>query len=284
MSNNPSQDVLNKVRYHLVSLSHYNKVPHLACSLSCVEILYTLFFDVMKLNPLRPDWRQRDRLLLGKGHAAAALYTMLSARGFFCPEDVNSLGTLNSMFEEHPGLKSPPGVENISGSLGHALGLATGMAKAAKISDLDNHFYVVAGDGELNEGSNWEAAMFAPAHSLDNLTLIVDFNKLQGTGKSCEIMHLEDLVEKFSAFGWNAMRVDGHNTVALKSVLEKGAIKPGKPTAIIADTVKGKGITFMEDDNNWHYRIPNLEELSDVAIGLGISTQARDTLSGGRDI
>jgi transketolase len=262
--------IINQVRHQLVDLSHQNKVPHLACALSCVDILYALYFHAMTIKPSEPNYAQRDRFLLGKGHAAAALYCMLAQRDFFSPDDVYSLGQDSSAFEEHPGVNSPPGVDNISGSLGHALGLATGMAKASKIKGTKGHFYTLVGDGELNEGTNWEAAMFAPAHRLDNITLIVDFNKLQGTGRSCEIMQLDDLAEKWRAFGWNTLEIDGHDVEQLKAALSSDSSVAGKPKAIVAHTVKGAGISFMQDDNNWHYRIPSLEEVELSAKELGL--------------
>ena len=270
MQQSTQQQIAN-IRHQLVEVSQRNKVPHLACSLSSVEILYTLYFDIMNIDPNQPDWSQRDRFLLGKGHAAAVLYSVLGFRGFYPCDQVFELGKDNSPFEEHPGANPPPGVENISGSLGHALGLATGMAKAAKLQGSDAHFYVLVGDGELNEGTNWEAAMFAPAHKLDNLTLIVDFNKLQGTGRSCDIMQLEDMQAKWSAFGWNTHRVNGHDCEALKQALRPEQITPGVPRAIVADTVKGAGVSFMADDNNWHYRIPTQDEVEKVANELGLT-------------
>lgn len=264
------QQIINEIRHQLVSVSQRNKVPHLACALSSVEILYTLYFDIMNIRPDEPNWPQRDRFLLGKGHAAAVLYSVLGHRGYFDRHEVFSLGQDNSAFEEHPGKESPPGVENISGSLGHALGLATGMAKASKLLGSSSHFYVLVGDGELNEGTNWEAAMFAPAHQLDNLTVIVDFNKLQGTGQSCDIMCLEDMLAKWQAFGWDSCRIDGHDCDALLSALDKNNHVTGKPRAVIADTIKGGGVSFMENDNNWHYRIPTEDEVTLVRAELGL--------------
>lgn len=265
---NEAKSVIADIRQQLVEVSNRNKVPHLACSLSSVEILYTLYFDIMRIRPEQPDWSDRDRFLLGKGHAAAVLYSVLGHRGYFDKSCVFELGQNGSQFEEHPGKRAPAGVENISGSLGHALGLATGMAKAAKLSKSPAHFYVLVGDGELNEGTNWEAAMFAPAHQLDNLTVIIDFNKLQGTGKSCDIMQLEDMQAKWQAFGWNTTRVNGHDIGALTNALHSESIHLDKPRAVVADTIKGGGISFMEDDNNWHYRIPTVEEVAQVAEEL----------------
>lgn len=264
------QKYLNQIRAQLVEVSQRNKVPHLACALSSVEILFTLYFHIMNIRPNDPQWTERDRFLLGKGHAAAVLYSVLAAKGFFPKERVLELGENDSPFEEHPGKNGPPGVENISGSLGHALGLAVGMAKAAMITGMNQHFYVLVGDGELNEGTNWEAALFAPAHNLNNLTVIIDFNKLQGTGRSCDIMQLEDLSAKWRAFGWHTERIDGHDTEELRRVLSSENIHQCKPRAIVADTIKGRGISFMEDDNNWHYRIPTEDELNQVKLELGL--------------
>ena len=260
--------ITNQIRYQLVEVSQRNKIPHLACALSCVDILHVLYFHVMRIKPEQPDWPERDRFLLGKGHAVAALYTTLGAKGYFPATDVFSLGENDSAFEEHPGVHAPAGVENVSGSLGHALSQATGMAKAAKIKGLDVHFYVLVGDGELNEGTNWEAAMFAAAHQLDNLTLIVDFNKLQGTGESCQIMQLEPMHDKWHAFGWNTFRVNGHEPEQLLDALRESSIVENQPRVVIADTIKGAGVSFMQNDNNWHYRIPTEEELKLVAVEL----------------
>lgn len=268
---NSEQQTIASIRRQLVEVSLRNKIPHLACSLSSVEILYSLYFHIMNIEPEHPSLPERDRLLLGKGHAAAVLYSVLAHRGYFPQEQVFELGQNGSAFEEHPGKDSPPGVENISGSLGHALGLAAGMAKAAKLKQSQAHFYALVGDGELNEGTVWEAAMFAPAHGLDNLTVIVDFNKLQGTGRSCDIMQIEPLEEKWQAFGWNTSRIDGHDCRQLRAALVPSQREAGKPTAIIADTIKGAGVSFMADDNNWHYRIPTQDELHQVEKELGLA-------------
>lgn len=270
MTPEQKKHLIAQMRYCLVAISKENKIPHLASALSCLDILYVLYFEVMKFKLTQPDWLQRDYFLLGKGHAVAALYTVLGFRGFYEKDRVFELGQNGSPFEEHPGVNSPPGVDNISGSLGHALGLATGKALAAKMSGIPSHFYTLLGDGELGEGTVWEAAMFAAAHDLDNVTVIIDFNKLQGTGRSCDILHLETLEHKWEAFGWQTFRVDGHDIAALKKVLQEDALTPGKPRAIIADTIKGAGISFMEDDNNWHYKIPTHEELETVANELSL--------------
>ncbi|MGJ8682425.1 transketolase [Paraglaciecola sp.] len=267
MHQNELEKLAANVRYELVRLSQQNGVPHLACALSCVDILAVLYGSVMKVDGSQPELQERDLFYLGKGHACAALYAMLAHRGYFPLELLNTLGKDGSILEEHPGVNAPPGIEHVSGSLGHALSLATGRALASKIQRKPSKHFVLVGDGETNEGTIWEAALFAPAHKLDNLTVIVDFNKLQGTGRSCEIMSLEPMEDKWRSFGWETIRVDGHNIQQLEQSfnLERDS---SKPLAIIADTVKGKGISFMHDDNNWHYRIPTLDEVKLAKLEL----------------
>lgn len=258
------------IRYKLVEVSSQTKTPHLASCLSAVELLVGLYWTRLIHFPEMPTHPDRDYFLLGKGHAASLLYTVLAYRGFFEASRLLEHGSDDSPFEEHPGVHAPPGVEAVSGSLGHALSIAVGMAKAAKIRRLANHFFVLLGDGELNEGAIWEAAMVSAANKLDNLTVMIDFNKLQGTGRSCEIMALEPLEQKFIAFGWCVYRINGNNITEVVAAL--GATnKTCKPVAIIADTIKGAGVSFMEDDNNWHYRIPTQEELIDVSEELGLA-------------
>lgn len=268
---NQLKNLRKEIRYKLVEVSHFTKTPHLGSCLSSVDLLITLYWRILNLYPDNPKHAERDYFLLGKGHAASALYTVLAYRGFFNIDKLMEHGKDNSAFEEHPGVNAPPGVEAVSGSLGHALSLATGMAKAAKIQDLGNTFYVLVGDGELNEGTIWEAAMFAPAHQLSNLVLVIDFNKLQGTGESCNIMQLEPLDEKFKSFGWFVKRVNGHCLTELEDAFNQCKLQQNKPSVVIADTIKGAGISFMEGDNNWHYRIPSQEELPIIADELGIS-------------
>lgn len=256
-------NLAESIRFTLCDVSNKTKTPHLGSCLSSVEILVSLYWKVMNIDPKAPDAEDRDYFLLGKGHAANVLYTTLAYRGYFDIEELYSHGKDNSDFEEHPGVAPPKGVEHISGSLGHALPVATGMALSSKIKSSSNKFYALIGDGELNEGTIWEAALFAAKHNLSNLVAIVDFNKLQGTGPSCEIMQLEPLEKKWEAFGWNTIRVDGHDIDALTQAFVSSN-NQNKPTCIIADTIKGKGISFMEGDNNWHYRIPNDNELISI--------------------
>lgn len=253
--------ISRRLRMDLVRLSHESGTPHLGSNMSPASILVALFWTVMKIDPKRPDWASRDKFLMSKGHGSAAHYMVLAHRGFFPVEDVFALGQDGSIFEEHAGVNAPPGVEAVTGSLGHGLGIACGMALADRLLGRDNHHFVLMGDGELNEGTVWEAAMFAPAKGLNRVTAIIDYNKWQATGRSNEVLGLAPLRDKFEAFGWNALEIDGMDMAALVEVLQH-AKTADRPTAVVCNTVKGAGVSFIEDDNNWHYRIPTEEEVT----------------------
>ena len=207
---------------------------------------------------------------LSKGHGITTLYAILAERGFFSPELFDDYAQAGSPLPEHPSPHCVPGIEVATGSLGHGLSVATGIALASKMNGIPYGVVTLLSDGECNEGSTWEAALLAPTHKLDNLIAIIDFNKWQATGRSSEVTALEPLEEKFESFGWNSVRIDGHDYRQIKSALAT-AKKSEKPFAIIADTIKGKGIKIMEDDNNWHYRIPTKEELDSAFEELGIA-------------
>ena len=262
--------IARHIRGQLVELSHKSRTPHLGSSLSCVDILVPAYWAVLAIDAQNPDDPDRDRLILSKGHAAPALYTTLAYRGFFPVELLETYAQPGSRLEEHPGPRCVPGVEAATGSLGHGLSLGLGMAIAGRIQGRSYRVFVVMSDGECNEGSVWEAAMFGPAHRLDNVVAIVDFNRWQATGRSCEIMALEPLRQKWASFGWSAYEVDGHDLNALVDALRNVPDGSGKPVAIVAHTVKGKGVSFMEDDNNWHYRIPNADEVRAAHRELGL--------------
>lgn len=253
--------IANDLIGDMVRLSHHSTTPHLACNLSPVSILAALFWGAMAVDPSEPEREERDKFFMSKGHASAIHYLALAHRGFFPVEDVFALGQEGSCFEEHAGIDAPPGIETVTGSLGHALGTASGMALADRLLGRSCHHFVLMGDGELNEGSVWEAALFAPAKGLNRVTAIVDYNKWQATGRSSEVSGMKALVEKFAAFGWQACEVDGHDLDALVETF-KACKTASSPTAVICNTVKGFGVSFMEDDNNWHYRIPNEEEVA----------------------
>ncbi len=258
-----------RIRGRIIQLSHQARTPHLGSSLSFVELLVYLYWDFLKIYPEIVKDPSRDRFVLSKGHGITTLYAVLAERGFFSPELFQNYAQVDSPLPEHPSPRCVPGIEAATGSLGHGLSIATGIALASKMNAIDYNVVCLLSDGECNEGSTWEAALLAPAHNLDNLIAIIDFNKWQATGRSAEITALEPLKEKFEAFGWNSIRIDGHEFRQIKSALAT-AKKSDKPFAIIADTVKGKGIKMMEDDNNWHYRIPSKDEVDSAFEELGI--------------
>jgi len=258
------------IRGKLVEMSHQAGTPHLGSAMSCVDILVAAYFGTVKINPKNPDDPGRDRFILSKGHAASALYATLAERGFFSKDWLDSFAKHGSPLAEQPAPACAPGVELATGSLGHGLPVGIGMALAARIQQQSYRVFVVMSDGECNEGSVWEAAMFAPAQALERLAVVIDYNKWQATGRSNEVMMLSPLVKKWEAFGWSASEVDGHDLRALTQALSRVPDGSGKPVALIANTVKGKGVHFMEDDNNWHYRIPKAEEVEAARRELGL--------------
>jgi len=264
------ETVARRIRAKLVEMSHKAKTPHLGSSLSCVDILVAAYWGVLFIDSQKPADPDRDRFILSKGHAAPTLYATLAYRGFFSVKLLDTFTQAGSCLAEQPSPGCVPGMEAATGSLGHGLSLGLGMALAGRLQGRSHRVFVVLSDGECNEGSVWEAAMLAPAHELDRLAIIVDYNKWQATGRSNEIMALSPLRQKWEAFGWSASEVDGHDLKALVGALSKVPDGSGKPVAVIAHTVKGKGISFMEDDNNWHYRSPNADELNQAKLELGL--------------
>lgn len=257
------------IRKAVVEMSYDSRVPHLGSALSCVDILTFLYFKWLSGMDQGADSEGRDRFILSKGHAIAAQYATLYKKGWVTKEQISDFASPGALLEEHPGPACVPGIEAATGSLGHGLSIGTGMALSEKIKTKGHRVYILISDGECNEGSVWEAAMFAAANALDNLCVIVDFNKWQATGRSCDVMALEPLAEKFKAFGWYSQEVDGHDMSALESVFSALPFNQGKPVAVIAHTIKGKGISFMQDDNNWHYRIPTIDEVEKSKEELG---------------
>jgi transketolase len=253
--------VARRVRGKLVELSHRSGASHLGSSLSCVDILVAAYWRCLRINPRRPDDPDRDRFILSKGHAATTLYTVLALRGYFPEALLDTFGRDGGVLPEQPSPGCAPGVELATGSLGHGLPVGLGMALAARIQGRSYRVFVCLSDGECNEGSVWEAALLAPAQRLDHVAVIIDYNKWQATGRSNEVMALAPLRQKWEAFGWDAVEVDGHDLSALVRVLVRVPNGSGKPLAVVAHTVKGKGVPFMEDDNNWHYRIPTADEV-----------------------
>jgi transketolase len=257
-------------RARVVEMSHAADAAHLASALSCIDIVAVLYHSVLRLDPKRPKWEGRDRFILSKGHAATALYAALAYKGFITDADLKTYGKMGSLLEEHPTPRLS-GVEAATGSLGHGLPCGCGMALASRIKGQDYRSFVLMSDGECNEGSVWEAALFAAANRLGSLCAFVDFNKWQATGRSKEVLALDPLVDKFRSFGWQVHEIDGHDHAQILAAVREVSRTNNKPTMVIAHTIKGKGVSFMEDDNNWHYRIPTADEVRMAKRELGVS-------------
>ncbi len=259
------------LRRDVIGMSHRARTPHLGSCLSCIDLLVALYWDFLHIDPRDPTSPDRDRFILSKGHAAPALYSVLCARGFFPPVLLANYASDGAALAEQPAPGCAPGVEWATGSLGHGLPVGVGMALAARIAKRDYRSVVMLSDGECNEGTVWEAAMFAAAQRIGSLTVIVDYNKWQATGRSEEVMALAPLREKWEAFGWESCEVNGHDFPEIREALARaGTAGRSRPLAIVAHTIKGRGVSFMEDDNNWHYRIPNAEELASAEKELAL--------------
>jgi transketolase len=232
---------------------------HTGGSLSIVEILVVLYYHTLKHNPAKPDWRERDRFLLSKGHACPALYAVLAHKGYFPKDSLWTLRKMGSKLQGHPQM-GLAGIEISSGSLGQGLSITNGIALAARLDGLKIRAYCLMGDGETNEGQVWEAAMTASHYKLDGVSAIIDFNRLQIDGFCCDVMDLGAFSHKWESFGWNAIEADGHDIAALIDAFDKAAATKGKPSVIIAHTVKGKGVSFIENKAEWHGIAPKKEE------------------------
>src|ERR1700744_5254290 len=259
-----------RLRGKIIEMSHKAQAAHLASSLSCADVLTAAYWHGLNVNPQWPDDPLRDRFILSKGHAAAALYAPLAMKGFFPIEELATYCQDGGRLAEHPPANLLPGVEAATGSLGHGLPLGCGMALSGRIKGERFRVFALLSDGENNEGSVWEAAMFAAGQRLENLCVIVDYNKWQATARSNETLMLAPLRDKWAAFGWDAREIDGHDVEALASALRNVPNGSGKPVALIAHTIKGKGVSFMEDDNNWHYRAPTADEVVKAHRELGL--------------
>ncbi len=242
---------------------------HPGGSLSLVDILTVLYFRAMRINPANPQWEERDRFVLSKGHAAPALYATLAEAGFFPEEEILTLRKLGSRLQGHPDMKRTPGVEMSTGSLGQGFSAANGMAMAGKLDKKDYRVYVALGDGECQEGQVWEAAMTAVHRRLDNLTAFIDYNKLQIDGNIEDIKSLTDIGARFRAFGWNVLEINGHDLIQIDRAIAFAKVTYGRPTAIVAHTIKGKGVSFMENEVDWHGSAPNAEQTSKAIEELG---------------
>lgn len=247
---------------------HAAKSGHPGGSLSVSDLLAYLYFYKMRVDPKNPEWEDRDRFVLSKGHTAPALYAALALKGFFPREELAGLRKVDSFLQGHPDMKHTPGIDMTTGSLGLGISAACGMALAGKIAGKDYRVYTVIGDGESEEGQVWEACMFAAHYSLDNLCLIVDWNGLQIDGKVTEVMNPTPYREKLEAFGFNVVCVNGHDFDELDSAFAAAEACKGKPTAIVAKTVKGKGVSYMEDQVGWHGAAPNDEQYAQAVAEL----------------
>jgi transketolase len=261
-----------EIRARIIENSHRTSTPHLGSCLSCVDILVAAYFHTLRIDAADPANAERDRFILSKGHGAAALFQVLAVRGFYPEALLKTYGEDGGLFAEHPPApKYLAGIEAATGSLGHGLPMGLGMALAARIQRRSYNVVALLSDGECNEGSIWEAAMLAASQRVERLCAIVDFNKWQATGRSREVLALDPLADKWRAFGWSATETDGHDMAGLVKLLSKVPDGSGKPVMIVAHTVKGKGVSFMEDDNNWHYRIPKAEEVAAAKKELGVA-------------
>lgn len=247
---------------------HRANASHIGSSLSIADLLAVLYSGILRVDPARSDSSDRDRLILSKGHAAAALYAVLAERGFFPQEWLETYCQDESRLPGHVTAHGIPGVEVSTGSLGHGLSIACGMALAGKRDQRPYRVFVLLSDGECDEGSIWEAALFAPHHRLDNLIVIVDYNKIQGFGTVKDVLDLEPLADKWRAFRWKVREIDGHDHAQIAAVLRTVPLETGRPTVVIAHTVKGKGVSFMEDQLAWHYKSPDEEQLAHALAEL----------------
>lgn len=250
----------NKVRQLIIEGVFNAKSGHPGGSLSAADIFTYLYFKELNVDPKNPKWADRDRFVLSKGHCCPGLYAALAIKGYFPEEEIKSLRHIGAMLQGHPDMKGTPGVDMSSGSLGQGVSAACGMALAAKMDNASYRVYAMLGDGECEEGQVWESAMFAAHHNLDNLCYIVDYNGLQIDGKVSEVAGLEPLDKKFESFGFEVIKICGHCFNQIEEAFEKAKSVKGKPTVIIAETVKGKGVSYMEDQVGWHGKAPNQEQ------------------------
>ena len=260
------QAIASQVRLDVVRMVHDAKDGHPGPALSAIDMITTLYFREMNIDPANPQWADRDRFILSKGHACPALYAALARKGYFSVDEFKGLRGMGCLLQGHPCMKKTPGVDMTSGSLGNGLSIGVGMAIAGKYRKKSYNTYVILGDGEIQEGIIWEAAMCAKRYQLNNLIVFVDHNGWQSGGQVEEISGLLPILPKWEAFGWHCQAIDGHDFAQIITAIENARKTPG-PSVIIAKTVKGKGLPYMENDNSWHKRVPTDEELS-VAVGI----------------
>ena len=254
------------MRQHALCMTHHANASHIGSCLSSVDILAVLYDTILNVRPDNPLWPDRDRFILSKGHAAAAVYAVLAEKGFFPKDWLETYCDDGGKLAGHISHKGVPGVEVSTGSLGHGLPIACGMALAAKRDKKLYRTYVLLSDGECDEGSVWEAILFAPEHKLDNLVVIVDYNRIQSFGRVEDVLELEPFADKWRAFRWFVTEVNGHDHGELEKAFRAVPVEKGRPSVIIANTKKGKGVSFMEDQLAWHYKSPNPEQLAKALL------------------
>jgi transketolase len=259
----------NSMRQHIITMLTEAGSGHPGGSLSAADIVATLYFDQMNIDVNNEKWEDRDRFILSKGHAAPVLYAALAEKGFFDKSELMKLRKIDSMLQGHPDMKGTPGVDMTTGSLGQGFASANGMALSAKLDKKDFRIYVLLGDGEVQEGLVWEAAMAAAHYKLDNITAFLDYNGLQIDGPNDEVMNINPIDQKFESFGWKVIKIDGHNIEEIISAIETAKNTKGQPTMILAKTVKGKGVSFMENQVGWHGNAPKPEDRDKALSELG---------------
>ena len=271
------EEIAKDIRKTIYKIAHCAGGGHMGAAFSMADIISVLYFDhVLRYDAGNPDWEDRDKFILSKGHACYALYAALAKAGYFPEVELWHVGKPGSRFGGHPKMHEIPGVEASTGALGHGLSFGIGIAYADKMDHKNSHVYVLLGDGESQEGSIWEGALSAPTLELDNMTVIVDHNKLQAMDKLENIVHMKPFADKWKAFGWNVVEIDGHNCAEIREALL--IRQRGIPTLIVANTIKGKGVSFMENVPIWHYRMPNEEELPVLFKDLGFTKEEQEGL------
>ena len=282
-----SNDVLatqlsTRIRAHALRMVHRANASHIGSCLSMADLLGALYGGILRVDPTDPQWPDRDRFILSKGHGAAIVYAVLAERGFFPVDWLETYCQDGSLLTGHL-TQGVPGVELSTGSLGHGLPVGCGIALVGKREARPYRVFVMLSDGELDEGSNWEAALFAPQHNLDNLVVMVDYNKIQSFGSTTDVLNLDPLGDKWRAFNWSVREIDGHDPRQIDDALKAVPFEPGKPSVVIAHTVKGKGVAFMEDRLAWHYKSPSDQQLAEALAGLGVTQEMESGAVGGPD-
>ena len=271
------EEIAKDIRKTIYKIAHHAGGGHMGAAFSMTDIISVLYFDhVLRYDAGNLDWEDRDKFILSKGHACYALYAALAKAGYFPEEELWHVGKPGSRFGGHPKMHEIPGVEASTGALGHGLSFGIGIAYANKMDHKNSHVYVLLGDGECQEGSVWEGALSAPTLELDNMTVIVDHNKLQAMDELENIVHMKPFADKWKAFGWNVVEIDGHDHAEIREALL--VRQRGIPTLIVANTIKGKGVSFMENAPIWHYRMPNEEELPVLFEDLGFTEEEQERL------